>query len=103
MTPTLKARIRGELVPVWRDGVVLDDATRARALPLVAVRAKVRVTPESDDQVAGWRSLASTVATLYAVYGIPLELDYGEEGAEELSALYGRRGDQLELGFPEPV
>lgn len=101
MQPTLKARIRGELVPVWRDGVVLDDATRRRALPIVAAKARVRITPESDLHPAGWDSLVQAVATLYAVYGIPLELDYDDD--EALGALYRRGGDQLELGFPEVV
>lgn len=99
---TLSAKLRGsssELTPVWRDGVVLDDEVRRRALPLIVVGAQVRVTPESDRYPAGWQTLAQAVATLYAVYGVPLELACDDAAA--LDELYARGELEAELGMPE--
>ena len=95
----ISARIYGELVPVWRDGLVLDDRVDEDSRPIVVARAGVRVTPESPEYPAGFDTLAQAVATLYAVYGIPLEL--GSDDPEALAALFRRPGE-LE-GFPEAV
>lgn len=101
--PTLSIRRSSDAapVPVWRDGALLDAETRTRALPLVVAKARVRVTPENASVVAGWGSLEQAIATLYAVYGLPLPFSW--DGDPELVAVLFRRAGQLELGLPEPV
>jgi hypothetical protein len=90
----------GVQVPVWRDGALLDDETRRRALPLVAAQAEVRITGEFAGQPAGWDSLEQAIATLEAVYGSPLAWAYDGD-AEELRVIFDR--GQLELDLPELV
>lgn len=85
--PTLAFTRDGALVPVWRDGDVLDGTVRARARPLVEDREPVRVTPESRDVPAGWGTLEQAVATLRALYDDPLGLDWDGD-PEALDRLY---------------
>jgi hypothetical protein len=100
--PTLSINLGRDaaMTAVWRDGALLEDCVRRRAMPLVAVGDLVRVTPESPAHPAGWATLEQAVATLFAVYGLPLPFEYDGD-PEDVAVLFRRASTPP--GLPEPV